>query len=69
MKNYPYIHLRTQSSYSLSESALNIDLSSNLTKKQQYTVEQIQLARTGTNTVDHGDLQAAKSNSLGSLQV
>jgi len=24
---------------------------------------------TGTNTVDHGDLQAAKSNSLGSLQV
>ena len=38
-----------------SESALNIDLSSNLTKKQQYTVEQIQLARTGTNNVDRYD--------------
>ena len=29
------------------EGALNIDVSSNLTKKQQYTVQQIQLARSG----------------------
>ena len=30
-----------------SNQALNIDVSSNLTKKQQYTIEQIQLARSG----------------------
>ena len=33
MKNYPYIHLRTQSSYSLSEGALKIKKLINLTKE------------------------------------
>ena len=34
MKNNPFIHLRTQSSYSLSESAIKIDKLIDLTKSE-----------------------------------
>ena len=39
--------IKVSSARGCSNQALNIDVSSNLTKKQQYTIEQIQLARSG----------------------